>query len=80
MTFKINNNDDLLTFIKRDDVTEAQATKVVCTFLNVRTCFKHSKEEIIKATENYINTFAGLDEKPIFLFQKGLEFSIKDFF
>ena len=80
MTFEINTNDDLLTFIKREDVTSDQASKVVATFLNVKVCFKCSKEEIIKATEHYVKTFAGVDDKPIFLFQKGLDFDIKDFF
>jgi len=76
----INNEAELLEFIKREYVTSDQASKVVTTFLNVKVCFKCSKEEIIKSTEHYVNTFAGVDGKPIFLFQKGLEFSIKDFF
>jgi hypothetical protein len=76
----INNTDELLEFIKRDDITTKQATEIVCTVLNVIVVFEKTKAELIEATEYYIVTFMnnGISEKPIFLDQKGLDFKISD--
>lgn len=80
MTIQINNFDDLLEFIKSDGITATQATEIVCKALNVVCVFDMAKDEVIKATSYYINTFCknNNSERPIFLNQMSLEFNIKD--
>ena len=65
----INNFDDLLDFIKRKDVSSIQATEIVCKALNVISIFEQSKEDLIKQTEFFINTYCqnNNSERPIFL-------------
>ena len=65
----INNFDDLLNFIKRDEVNSIQATEIVCKALNVLSIFEQSKEDLIKQTEFFINTYCQNNnvERPIFL-------------
>jgi hypothetical protein len=78
---EINNYQDLLDFIKQPNVTAKQATEVVCKALNVLIIFEITKEELIKCTENYITQWSMWEgERPIFLEQKGTDFSIKDIF
>lgn len=78
---EINNYNDLLEFIKRDDVTTKQATEVVCKALKVLIIFEITKEELIKCTENYITQWSMYEgERPIFLEQTEPEFNIKDVF
>jgi hypothetical protein len=83
MEIQINTTDDLLKFIKRNDINANDALEVVCKFLNVY-CFgfKYSKEQVIQYTEHYINKFCrdNEGEKPLFLQQQQQEFSIKDIF
>jgi hypothetical protein len=78
----INNTDQLLAFIKRDDVTVKQATEVVCKVLKVIAIFEMNKEVLIQKTEDHINTFCnrGQIEHPIFLGQLDLDVNIKDIF
>ena len=80
MEVTINNNNELLAFIKRGDVNSKQATKIVCKALNVVCIFEKSKDEVITATEYFINKFCinYPGERPLFLEQKEIEFSIKD--
>jgi len=65
----INNFDDLLDFIKRDEVNSIQATEIVCKALNVISIFEQSKDDLIKQTEHFINTYCQNNsfERPIFL-------------
>jgi hypothetical protein len=78
---EINNYQQLLDFIKRDDVTAKQASEVVCKALNVLIIFEITKEELIKCTENYITQWSMYEgERPLFLEQKGTDFNIKDIF
>ena len=81
MTIQINNYTDLLEFIKRKDITVKQATEIVCKALNVVCIFEKSKDEVIKDTEYHIKTFCqnNNSERPIFLGQTNIEFSINDF-
>lgn len=69
MTIAVKNYNDLLEFIKRNDVSVKQAREVISKTLTVLIIFEMSKEELIKETEIYINTFCknGSYEKPIFL-------------
>lgn len=82
MEIQINNTAELLGFIKRKDINSTQATEIVCKALNVLCLFEKSKDEVINATEYYINKFCqnNNSERPIFLDQKEDEFCINDVF
>ena len=69
MTIEIKNYSDLLEFIKRNDVSIKQAKEVISKTLTVIIISEMSKEELIKETDNYINTYCKnvFYEKPIFL-------------
>ena len=82
MSTTINSYDELLEFIKRNDITTKQATEIVCKALNVLCIFEKSKDEVIKATEYYIKRFCinGNSQRPLFLDQKEDLFNIKDIY
>jgi Asp-tRNA(Asn)/Glu-tRNA(Gln) amidotransferase B subunit len=82
MSITINNFNELLEFIKRDDITARQATEIVCKALRVVCLFEKTKDELIKDTEYHINKFCqnNIEERPIFLEQKNIEFRIKDIY
>ena len=84
MEIQINNYAELLEFIKRDDINPKQATEIVCKALKVISLFEMTKDEVIIATEYYINTFCCYNnnnsERPIFLNQSSIEFDIRDVF
>ena len=82
MTIQINNYNELLEFIKRDDINPKQATSIVCKALNVVSLFEMTKNEVIIATEYYINTFCQNknENRPLFLNQSSLDFDIRDIF
>ncbi len=78
---KINNYDDLLEFIKRDDITSQQASEIVCKALKILIIFEMPKEELIKCTENYITQWSMYEgERPLFLQQTKTDFNVKDIF
>jgi hypothetical protein len=79
MEIVINNFDDLLTFIKRDNVTVEQALKVVTKGLNVIVIFPLTKEELITETENFIDKWCidNEGERPLFLGQEEIDFKIE---
>jgi len=64
----INTTADLMTFIKREEVSANQAVKVVCTALRLINLSEKSKLEVIELTQYFIDTFynKGSFEKPIF--------------
>ena len=80
MTAQINNYNELLEFIKRDEINTKQATEIVCKALKVISVFDMTKDEVIKATNYYIKTYCQdkNTERPIFLNQRSLEFDIKE--
>ena len=81
MTVQINNYNELLEFIKRDEINTKQATEIVCKALTVVSLFEMTKDEVIIATEYYINTFCqAAGERPLFLNQCSLDFDIRDVF
>lgn len=82
MIIQINNYTELLEFIKRDDINPKQATSIVCKALNVISLFEMTKDEVIIATEYYINTFCqnNTGKRSIFLNQISLDFDIRDIF
>jgi len=69
MEVTINNFNELLDFIKREDVNSRQATEIVCKALKVVSIFEQSKEDLIKQTEFFIDTYCqnNNSERPIFL-------------
>lgn len=79
---EINTPDELLSFIKRNDVTAREGMQVVCKTLKVLAVFEMTKDELIDATEYCVNTFYknSNSERPIFLCQKTIDFDIKDAF
>ena len=82
MEITINNYNELLEFIKRDDINPKQATEIVCKALKVIAIFEMTKDEVITTTEYFINKFCinHTGERPIFLGQLDLEVNIKDVF
>jgi hypothetical protein len=83
MKIEINNYDDLLEFVKRQDISVNDATEIVCKVLKVVSLFELTRKELIIATHYYINNFSKNNElihKPLFLNQRSLEFDIKDVF
>jgi len=82
MKITINNYDELLEFVKREDVSVKDATEIVCKALGVICLFEKTKEELIKDTENHIKQYCQNDSlgQPIFLGQTNLDFDIKEVF
>lgn len=82
MKIQINNYNELLEFIKREDINTNQATEIVCLTLNVLCPLLLSKEKLIETTEYYINNFCqnNNSNRPTFLQQRALKFSVKDFY
>jgi hypothetical protein len=81
---RINNYDELLQFIKKETTTAKQVSEVVTKALKVVIVFEHSKDDLIKMTEAYIQTWIYNNsmefEKPIFLEQLTETFNVKDVF
>jgi phosphatidylglycerophosphatase A len=79
---QINNTDELLAFIKREDVTAKQGTQIVCAALNVFSCYDKTKPELIKLTDYFIKNFCKTDaaKYPIFLEQLHFDFNITDIY
>lgn len=68
MNIQINNYNELLEFIKRKNINSKQALEIVCKALTVVSIDEMTKDEIITATEFYINTYCQKPgERPIFL-------------
>ena len=82
MIIHINNFNELLDFIKRDDISSKEATEIVCKALNLVSLYEMTKDEIIKYVQYYIKTFSLNDNSvsPFYLGQKGIEFNIKDIY
>jgi hypothetical protein len=79
MEIDINTNDDLLEFIKRDDVTLKQAHDVSLAFLKVLSIFEYeSKQHLIESVTAFINKWGDVKEKPIFIDQLNEHFMIED--
>lgn len=79
---QINNVDELLQFIKRDEVTGKQALQIVCKALKVVSIFEITKQELIKITEFHVNKFykSIIVVKPLFLEQRNIDFCITDIY
>jgi len=75
MTFEISTSDDLLTFIKREDVSVKQGISVVKAFFSVIVLVELDKEQLIKETEYHIATYCNnnVKERPIFFGQMDID-------
>jgi hypothetical protein len=70
MEVVINNNIEMLSFIKRKDVNFALATQVVEVYLKVLILDNKNKEKLIADVENHFKKFGDLPshwERPLFL-------------
>lgn len=70
MEIVINNNAEMLSFIKREDVNFALATQVVEKYLKVYVLDDKNKEKLISDVEIHFKKFDNLpqhSERPLFL-------------
>jgi len=70
MEIVINNNAEMLSFIKRDDVNFALAKEVTEKYLKVFVLDNKNKEKLIADVENHFKKFGDLPshfERPLFL-------------
>jgi hypothetical protein len=70
MEIVINNNAEMLSFIKRDDVCFSLAKEVVEKYLKVYVLDDKNKEKLIADVENHFKKFGDLPlhwERPLFL-------------
>ena len=75
----INTNDDLLEFIKRNDVTLKQAHDVSLAYLRVLSIFEYeSKEHLIESVTAFINRWGNEQCRPIFIDQLNEHFMVTD--
>jgi hypothetical protein len=80
MEVQISNYTDLLTFIKRDDISVENASLLVKKTLKVFSPYELTKDELIKQTEIFINKYCLNDqERPLFL-GANVPFDIKDIY
>ena len=66
---EIKNTEDLLDFIKKDDVCVSDATNIVREALNVTIIRDNTKEQLIEETRYYIENYCQDSEtqRPLFL-------------
>jgi len=63
----IRNTADLMDFIRHDEVTAAQAIKLVCSVFKLINLQEKTKPEVIELTLYFIDAFSKGDfERPIF--------------
>jgi hypothetical protein len=82
MKITINNYDELLEFVKREDISVKDATEIVCKTLKVISLFEMTRKELIIATDYFIKTYCQKDSvsRSLFLNQISLEFDIREIF
>ena len=80
---RLNNPQELIEWIKREDVTDQMAMEGACKMFGVINLFALSKIEVIKAVNDLVQTFV-IDHPewnaPIHLLQTGKNFSIRDIY
>jgi hypothetical protein len=82
MKMEINNFDELLTFLERKEITSQHINELLIKSIGVYCFGQDGKEEIISQLKEYWASFGNLPitERPIFLSQKSLNFSINDIY
>ena len=80
---RLNTPQELIEWIKRDDVTDQMAMEAACKMFGVINLFALSKIEVIGAVKHLVQTFV-IDHPewnaPIHLLQTGKDFSIRDIY
>jgi methylthioribose-1-phosphate isomerase len=77
--FHINTTADLMDFIKREEVSSAQAIKVVCSVFKLINLHKKTKSEVIELTNYFIEAFSKNNfERPIFFERLEYKFTLDD--
>ena len=66
---EIKNTEELLDFIKKDQVSVSDATNIVRETLNVTIIRDYTKEQLIEETKYYIENYCqdNETERPLFL-------------
>ena len=66
---EIKNTEELLDFIKKDQVSVSDATNIVRETLNVTIIRDYTKEQLIEETKYYIDNYCqdSKTERPLFL-------------
>lgn len=80
MIIKIKNHDELLEFIKRNDVSSKVASEIICKTLGVIMLFELSKNDLIKELEKFIIVYGNADARPLFFGQTKVDFDIKEIY
>ncbi len=80
MIIKIKNHNDLLEFIKREDVPPRAAAEIICKTLGVVMLFELSKENLIKELEKFIVVYGNADARPLFFGQTKVDFDITEIY
>ena len=79
MTISITTFDDLIEFLKRDDVTAEQGIDVACKALSVICPIAIEKPHLVKAVENFVERWGHIKgERPLFLTQMDLDVKVSE--
>jgi hypothetical protein len=79
---EINNFEELLTFLKRKEITSQHINEILIKSIGIYCYAEDDKEEIIRQLQEYWVKFGHLpiSRRPLFLNQKEVEFNIKDIY
>ena len=82
MLIKGNSYNDLIEWLKCDDIDVKTMQYVTCKFLKVIPLFVRdiTKDELRNLVNNYVSKFSDQFEKPIFLMQEDIDFKIQDIY
>jgi hypothetical protein len=75
----IRNRADLMDFIRHDEVTAAQAIKLVCSVFKLINLQEKTKHEVVELTNYFIEAFCKNNfERPIFFERLEYKFTLDD--
>ena len=80
---RLNTPQELIEWIKREDVTDQMAMEGACKMFNVINLFALSKIEVIGAVKHLVKTFVVENPEfkaPIHLLQTGENFQLRDIY
>jgi len=76
----ITSFEELIEYIENSDISVKDIGRITQESLDLRIVFDKDKEEVIKDLKEYWSEWKDVPERPLFLEQRELKFSIKDFF
>ena len=78
----IETIEDLISYLEANlnDLTDKQVIELINTSTGLQCLFADSKKNYLNALKYHYHRFWHIPNKPIFLFQKQLEFTVKDMF